>query len=130
MTAIVAFLRVSFVSVTKPKNPRCAWCGAPFVLAGGPGRPSTYCRRSHRQRAYESRRLAADRGLRDDEVLLTRSTWESLRDAIYTVEAVAQDAMTDLEDAETIADHRAIVSALVTAVGALSAQQPEPRAVG
>lgn len=34
----------------------CAWCGDPFSVAVRPGPTPRYCRPSHRQRAYESRK--------------------------------------------------------------------------
>ncbi len=35
----------------------CAFCGEPIEVPPGPGRRPRYCRPSHRQRAYEERRL-------------------------------------------------------------------------
>jgi hypothetical protein len=34
----------------------CLWCGAEFQVSGS-GRPRKFCIRSHRQRAYESRKF-------------------------------------------------------------------------
>ena len=45
---------------------RCEWCGGEFHANAGPGRPARYCRRSHRQRAYEARQLAGERGISPD----------------------------------------------------------------
>ena len=101
-----------------------------FVLAGGPGRPSLYCRRSHRQRAYESRRVAEARGLQSDEVLISKTAWLSLRDAIYSLEAGAQDAVGDMEDAEIEGDYIAVIRSLIATIGQLTDQDIEPRAVG
>lgn len=78
------------------KNGRCEWCGVEYPISAGPGRPPRYCRRSHRQRAYEARRLAVERGIRPDEVLLARHTWEALRDALYRLEAASEDVAMDL----------------------------------
>jgi hypothetical protein len=65
-------------------------------VRSGAGRPARYCRRSHRQRAYEARREAERRGLSPNEVLLDRHTWERLRDALYRLEAAAQDVALDV----------------------------------
>ena len=65
-------------------------------MTRGPGRPPRYCRRSHRQRAYEARRIAGERGLGPDEVLISRRTWLSLRDALYRIEAASEDVAMDL----------------------------------
>lgn len=75
---------------------RCEWCGGEFALPQGPGRPPRYCRRSHRQRAYEVRRLAGERGITPDEVLISRRTWEHLRDALYRLETASEDVAMDL----------------------------------
>ena len=75
---------------------RCEWCGLDFPRPAGPGRPPRYCRRSHRQRAYEARRLGAERGIGRHEVLLARHTWDALRDALYRLEAASEDVAMDL----------------------------------
>lgn len=36
---------------------KCAWCGEGLPEHSGRGRPRLYCKRSHRQRAYEARAL-------------------------------------------------------------------------
>ncbi len=36
----------------------CGWCGSAIEATGRRGRPSRYCRRSCRQRAYEARKQA------------------------------------------------------------------------
>ena len=75
---------------------RCEWCGGEFTAPRGPGRPPRYCRRSHRQRAYEARRLAGERGIAPGEVLISRRTWEHLRDALYRLETASEDVAMDL----------------------------------
>ena len=65
-------------------------------MPAGPGRPRRYCRPSHRQRAYEARREATRRGLGPDEVLLSRRSWETLRDALYRLETATEDVAGDL----------------------------------
>lgn len=65
-------------------------------MPAGPGRKPKYCRPSHRQRAYEARRVAGVRGIAADEVLLSRRTWEQLRDALYRLEAASEDVAMDL----------------------------------
>lgn len=77
-------------------NVVCVWCGDPLPGGTGPGRPRRYCRTSHRQRAYEARRLAERRGLSDDEVLISRRTWDRLRDALYGLETAAEDVARDV----------------------------------
>jgi hypothetical protein len=78
------------------RSARCEWCGGELAIARGPGRPPRYCRRSHRQRAYEARRLAGERGISPEEVLISRRTWEHLRDALYRLETASEDVAMDL----------------------------------
>lgn len=87
------------VTVTKPVMSRCAWCGGVIGDKSGQGRPKRYCRPSHRQRAYESRRLADNRGLEIDDVLISRSSLERHRDFLYLLEAAYEDVLTDSVDA-------------------------------
>lgn len=37
----------------------CEWCGDPFDHQFGPGPKPRFCRPSHRQRAYEAKRVAS-----------------------------------------------------------------------
>lgn len=117
--------------MTIPIRRRCQWCGGEFETARGPGRPSLYCRRSHRQRAYEARRLAGERGIRPDEVLISRHTWERLRDALYRLEAAAEDVAMDLLSGRpTKTEYVAALAHLSTAVRDLQDVAVEPIAVG
>lgn len=112
------------------KLQRCEWCGVALATASGPGRPSRYCRRSHRQRAYEARRLGGQRGIRTDEVLLSRRTWDSLRDALYRLEAASEDVAMDLVSGRpTKEEYVAALAHLSAAVRELQEVAVEPIAV-
>jgi hypothetical protein len=101
-----------------------------FAVSGGPGRRPRYCRRSHRQRAYEARRLAGERGIRPDEVLLSRRTWEALRDALYRLEAASEDVAMDLMAGRpTKAEYVDALGHLTSAVRDLQEIAVEPIAV-
>jgi hypothetical protein len=116
--------------VTK-QTERCVWCGEVVAKAPGPGRPRRYCRDSHRQRAYEARRLATRRGLGADEVLITRRTWEALRDALYRLEAAADDvAMDVLQGRPTKEEYVVAIGHLTAAVRDLQDVAVEPVAIG
>lgn len=100
-------------------------------MARGPGRPPKYCRTSHRQRAYEARRIADARGLGPDEVLIARRTWERLRDALYRLEAAAEDvAMDVLQGNATKAAYVDALGHLSAAVRELQDVAVEPVAIG
>lgn len=108
----------------------CAWCGGVIEATPGPGRPARYCRRSHRQRAYEARREAERRGLGPDEVLLNRHTWERLRDALYRLEAAATDVALDVGAGKaTKADYVEALAYLTAAVRDLQEVAVEPTAI-
>jgi hypothetical protein len=112
--------------VTKPTGTqRCRWCGRGFEVAAGPGRPPEFCRRSCRQRAYESRRRSAEVGLSEDELVVTRRELDELRDALYVVEAAVEDVDRDLADAgDEPEEVRRALAWLLDAVRPLLALRP------
>lgn len=116
--------------MTKQSNRRCAWCGTSFQLEGGPGRPPRFCRRSHRQRAYEARRLAGAHGLGSDDILLSRSAFEELRDVLYRIEAALQDVDGDLAGGADTAEYRQALWHLYRTAASVRTISFEPRAVG
>lgn len=79
---------------------RCRWCGRRFDVVQGPGRPRTYCRRSCRQRDYEARQRAADVGLADGLVVITRHDLDALHDRLYELESAVEDVDRDLAATE------------------------------
>jgi hypothetical protein len=116
--------------VTESTKIRCLWCGAVFALSRGPGRPRAYCRPSHRQRSYEARRLAKAHALGREDVLISRSQLEALRDAVYAVEAAMEDVEADLTDTGDPGRFRSALWHLYGAAGNLRGLSLEPRAVG
>lgn len=84
--------------MTKYESRPCRWCGRPVPTRAGPGRPSEYCRRSHRQRDYEARQRAAELGLSETEIVLTRAGINTLNDQIYVLECAISDVEKDLAD--------------------------------
>ena len=101
----------------------CAWCGAAFTWGGGPGRPPSYCRRSHRQRAYEARREAERLGI--GAVLVSEASWQVLLDAVYRLETQMDDTVMDLAAGDA---PEPSVRALSATVAELVASIPEPTA--
>ncbi|MPZ52532.1 MAG: hypothetical protein GEU79_07340 [Acidimicrobiia bacterium] len=106
---------------------RCVWCGSRFVPSPGPGRPQRYCRRSHRQRAYEARQVASDHGLGEDDVLLSKATFISLRDGLFRLEAASDDVATDRSEG---VDPDTIIDGLTTVINDVVSIDWEPKAVG
>jgi hypothetical protein len=79
-----------------PGTRQCRWCGRPFAVVPGPGRPRAYCRQSCRQRDYEARQRTAGAGLADGEIVVTRADLDELRDRLYALESAIEDAQRDL----------------------------------
>jgi len=117
---------VRFGAVTKPTGPRrCRWCGRGFEVLPGSGRPPEFCRRSCRQRAYESRRRSSELGLSESELVVTRAELDALRDALYVVEAAVEDVDRDLAAAGDDPDEvRRSLDWLLEAVRPLLALRP------
>lgn len=75
--------------------------------------------------------MAGDRGIRPDEVLLSRRTWEALRDALYRLEAASEDVAMDLMAGRpTKAEYVAALAHLSAAVRDLQEIAVEPVALG
>ena len=87
------------------------WCGRKFASGRGPGRPRLYCKRACRQRDYEARRRAAELGLGEHELVVTRNALEGLRDKLFVLEQTLADAEHDLAqpEARRAAEMRRIV---------------------
>lgn len=119
-----------YVTVTLITMQRCLWCGGLFRVPAVPGRPQLYCRRSHRQRAYEARQLARRHGLGKDDVLMSRKTVADLQDALYVLESALEDVDSDLAEANDTDRHTAALWHLYGATAGLRAMRLEPKAVG
>jgi hypothetical protein len=93
----------------------CRWCGRPFPVVSGSGRPREFCRRSCRQRHYESRQRAAELGLGEHELVVTRSELESLRDRLYVLACAVDDVERDVDDTTKPAELREAMAWLLEA---------------
>jgi len=120
-----------YVTVTYLGNARrCRWCGGRFVASAGPGRPQVYCRPSHRQRAYEARRLAAEHRLSEDDVLVSRHSFEQVRDVLYRIESALQDVDADLASGANPDEYRRALWHLYEAAADARVLAFEPKAIG
>ncbi len=106
---------------------RCRWCARPFTVQPGPGRPKEFCRRSCRQRDYEARCRAAEVGLSDDELVMTRADLDALRDRLYVLEAAIEDVDRDLADSPTESDYREAIAWLLAAARPLAGEWDQTR---
>ena len=93
---------------------RCRWCGRPFEPSSGAGRPRQFCKRSCRQRDYESRQRAGELGLGEHELIVTRQELNELRDRLYVLAETLKDVEKDLTDDEAD-DERRLLNVLLYA---------------
>jgi hypothetical protein len=101
---------------------RCRWCQRPLAERTGPGRPRQYCRQSCRQRDYEARRLAAERGLDEGEIIVTRARLDTLRDKLWVLACAIQDVDGDVARASGPADDQAALAWVMEAARPLVAE--------
>ena len=71
-----------------------------MVEYAGAGRPRLYCKQACRQRDYEARRRAAELGLGEHELVITRAELEAVRDRLFVLERTVEDAELDLRQPE------------------------------
>jgi len=103
------------VTLSREATPnRCRWCGRGFESTPGAGRPRQFCKRSCRQRDYEARRRAAERGLDEDELIITRTELNELRDRLFVLAETLKDVEADLTDDEAD-DERRLLNVLLYA---------------
>lgn len=95
---------------------RCRWCQRPLPERDGPGRPREYCRQSCRQRDYETRRHAAERGLDEHEIIVTRDRLHALHDRLWVLSCAVEDVDGDLARAADVDDYKAALAWLLDAV--------------
>ncbi|MFH1331455.1 MAG: hypothetical protein ABIJ48_12525 [Actinomycetota bacterium] len=108
---------------------QCAWCGRAFALSGSLGRKARYCRRSHRQRAFEARCLAAHMGLDSGEAVVDAAALCRLRDRLYVLESALDDVEGDLRGRPGPEEYRRAFQHLYAAAAALRDSGVEPSAV-
>jgi hypothetical protein len=84
------------------------------MVVSGPGRPRAYCRRSCRQRDYEARSRAAEAGLGEAEVIISRAELDELHDKLYELQAAIEDVERDLAGHPPARAYREAVEWLLT----------------
>ncbi len=96
----------------------------------GPGRPRRFCKRSHRQRHYEARRLAAAQGIAADEVLLSREVFDAWRDRLALLESAIEDAEQDLGSSPGLREYTEAFQDLYQATTSIRSFRIDVRAIG
>ena len=88
---------------------------ARLPLRKGPGRPREFCGGSCRQQDYLRRQRAADAGLAEHELVVTRSELDDLYDKLYVLEAAVEDVDRDLAEGATPKEYEEAVAWLLEA---------------
>jgi hypothetical protein len=94
---------------------RCRWCRRRLPERKGPGRPREFCGGSCRQQDYLRRQRAADAGLAEHELVVTRTELDELHDRLYVLEAAVEDVERDLADGPSARDYEDAVAWLLDA---------------
>lgn len=94
------------------RSAACAWCGRE-VVTEGPGRTRKYCRRSCRQRAYESRTALAGTSLPPNSVVLTAEEAESVGERMFEVRCAAEDVRTAIAEGASTGELAELAERLV-----------------
>ena len=81
----------------------------------GPGRKREFCGASCRQQEYLRRQRAAEAGLAEHELVVTRGELDELYDRLYVLEAAVQDVESDLAGEPTLRDYQEAVDWLLDA---------------
>lgn len=106
---------------------RCGYCRRPLPPPARTGRPARYCRRSHRQRAYEARRRADRADLPNGQVIVAQRDLDQLHDRLYALEAALDDIAADLAGARpTVGAYREALDHLADPARELAGFVVEP----
>jgi hypothetical protein len=81
----------------------CRWCRRPIVQPAK-GRRREFCKRSCRQRDFESRSKARAHGLDEQQLIVARSSLNELQDLIYVLECSLHDVDRDFPNGFSSAD--------------------------
>lgn len=99
------------------------------MVQGATGRPRRYCRDSHRQRAYEARRLGWRMGLDSGEAIVSSQALEELGDRLTILEAALEDVEQDLRGVDTSEAYREAFRHLYAAAAGLRGRRLRARAL-
>ena len=76
----------------------CGWCGRRFPVRGDGDGPRGSASDRAASATHEARRRAAELGLSDGELVVTREQLESVRDRLYVLECAVEDVERDLTE--------------------------------
>lgn len=107
---------------------KCSWCRLPIQRTQGAGRPRRFCSQACRQWDWVARQRASELALSEDELVMTRSQLDVLRDQIYVLQCAIHDVEHDLDPTidPTSRDFKAALVWLLAAAKPLIEEQLTP----
>ena len=113
--------------VTFQDNLKCRWCRNPLPASSGAGRPREFCSQACRQWDWVARQRASELALSEDELVITRTERDKLRDQIFVLRCAVQDVEQDLDPSidPTTRDYKAALSWLLDAARPLVQDQSQ-----
>ncbi len=114
--------------VAAPDSHKCRWCRSPLPHSTGAGRRREFCSQACRQWDWVARQRASELALSEDELVITRSERDKLRDQIFVLRCAVQDVEQDLDPAidPTTRDYKAALSWLLDAARPLVQDPSQP----
>ena len=125
-------LRTNLGNTQSPTMPsgavRCSWCRLPIPRSTGAGRPRRFCSQACRQWDWVARQRANELALSEDELVITRSELDALRDQIYVLQCAIHDVEHDLDPSidPTSRDFKAALVWLLAAAKPLTEEKLTP----
>lgn len=106
----------------------CQWCRTPLKTQAGAGRPRRFCTQSCRQWDWVARQRARELQLSENELIITRSELDALRDQIFILKCAIADVESDLDPAidPTTRDFKAALKWLLEAARPLVNERLTP----
>ena len=96
---------------------KCVWCRTPLPVQTGSGRPWRFCTQACKQWDWVARQRASELALSEDELVVTRSELDALRDQIFILKCAIDDVEQDLDPSidPTTRDFKAALTWLLDA---------------
>ena len=114
--------------VATPDALKCRWCRSPLPPNSGAGRRREFCSQACRQWDWVARQRASELALSEDELVITRTERDKLRDQIFVLRCAVQDVEQDLDPSidPTTRDYKAALSWLLDAARPLVQDPSQP----
>ena len=96
---------------------KCVWCRTPLPIQTGSGRPRRFCTQACKQWDWVARQRASELALSEDELVVTRTELDALRDQIFILKCAIDDVEQDLDPSidPTTRDFKAALTWLLDA---------------